>query len=51
MNTVGTENASCVTRDEQKAFMKRDAEADLFGTGGQFKDTDRTYEDFGDNFI
>jgi hypothetical protein len=51
MNTVGTENASYVTRDEQNNFMKRDAEADLFGTGGQFKDMDRTHEDFGDDFI
>jgi hypothetical protein len=51
MNTVDTENTSYVTRDKQNAFVKRDAEADLFGTGGQFKDTDRTYEDFGDDLI
>jgi hypothetical protein len=51
MTTVSTENASYITRDKQNAFMERDAETDLFGTGGQFKDTDRTYEDFGDDFI
>jgi hypothetical protein len=51
MNTVDTENTSYDMRDKQNAFTKRDAGADLFGTGGQFKDTDRTYEDLGDDLI